>query len=126
MSATRPTPRPWRLPRGKPRRVRTPLPPRPTPLPVRRSTPLPRPSIAFETVTLDGRPVGVSGLVVAQFSLLDLFEAVRAHGPARSGARQTKHTVRRKGTFVVLSNGSGIFIVTPAELRVLQPPQRVR
>ena len=74
---------------------------------------------------LDGRPVGVSAVVLRLLTVLDLLEAVRAHG-SRSGARQTKHAFRRKSTVFVLSNGSGTFIVTPAELRVLVPPKRPR
>lgn len=122
------TPRPWRLPRGKPRVVRTPVPAKVTP--PRIPTPVP-PSwssapIAFQTLQLGGLQVLVSADVLRRFPPALLTEALLAHGYGR-GSRQTKHRFKA-GTFTVLSNPSQrrVVMVNPSELRILQPPKRPR
>jgi hypothetical protein len=69
----------------------------------------------------------VSVLVALRFKPADIFEALQQHGSPRTGSHQTKHRFRT-GTLTILSNASKgeLFIVSPEELRILQPPKRLR
>ena len=114
--------RPWRLPQ-KPRRYG---PERPRPAP-RAAKPAPCPGVLeFVRFTLGGVEVTASPTLLSRFPESDLQGVLREHGSA-PGPRQTKHRARRGTLFVQSSAGRGeVAIMTPEELRVVQPPKRPR